>query len=92
MPEQQSAVMVTCATMVATRLELSTSARRVVQELADEHVRASCTVVPVDEHSWAILGSLPYEGEAILAEFASREEAELALEQLATLDPDVTVR
>jgi hypothetical protein len=77
--------------MIASRHELTPAARRVVQELADEHLKAWCVVAPVDERTWAIIGTIPYEGELILAEFESREVAELALEELAALDPDIIV-
>jgi hypothetical protein len=49
-------------------------------------------VAPIDERTWAIVGTLAYEGEVILAEFDTREVAEFALEELAALDPDITVR
>jgi hypothetical protein len=89
MPEQPVAIDVT---MIAIRHELTPAARRVVQELADEHLKAWCTVTPIDPSTWAIVGTLAYEGEVILAEFDTREVAVLALEELAALDPDVTVR
>jgi hypothetical protein len=72
--------------------ELPAAAERVVQELVDEHRHASSQIIPIDERAWAIRGSIAYEGEVILAEFDTRKEAELALEELAASDPDVTVR
>jgi uncharacterized protein involved in tolerance to divalent cations len=72
--------------------DLPPSAERVVQELVDEHLHASCQLVPIDDQTWAIRGSIAYEGEVILAEFDNREDAELALEELAAADPDITVR
>ena len=63
-----------------------------IQELVDEHVHVSCQLVPIDEQTWAIRGSIAYEGEVILAEFDTREDAVLALEELAAADPDITVR
>jgi hypothetical protein len=89
MPEQPVAVVVT---MIASRHELTPAAQLVVQQLADEHLKAWCVVEPIDPQTWAIVGTLAYEGEVILAEFESRETATLALEELAALDPDVTVR
>ncbi len=79
-------------TMIATRYELTPAAHRVIRELADEHLRAWCVVTPVDARTWAIVGTLAYEGDVILAEFDSREIAQLALEELAALDPDISVR
>ena len=89
MPEQRVAIAVA---MIATRHELTPAAHRVIQELADEHLHAWCVVAPIDERTWAIVGTLAYEGEVILAEFDTREVAEFALEELAALDPDITVR
>jgi hypothetical protein len=77
--------------MIASRHELTPAAHRVVEELADEHLKAWCVVTPIDERTWAIVGTLAYEGEVILAEFDSREVAEVALEELAALDPDISV-
>ena len=89
MPEQPVAIAVA---MIATRHELTSAAERVIRELADEHLHAWCVVAPVDERTWAIVGTLAYEGEVILAEFDTREVAELALRELAALDPDIVVR
>ena len=72
--------------------DLTPAEQRVVQELVDEHLQAWCELVLIDEHTWAIRGSIAYEGAVILAEFDSREDAELALQELAAADPDITVR
>jgi hypothetical protein len=69
--------------MDASRHELPPSEQHVVQALVDEHVHVSCQLVPIDEQTWAIRGSIAVDGEVILAEFDNREDAELALEQLA---------
>src|ERR1700752_4919349 len=88
MPEQTVAISVA---MIATRYELTPEAHRVVRVLADEHLHAWCVVAPIDEHSWAIVGTLAYEGEVILAVFDTREVAVLALQELGALDPDIIV-
>jgi hypothetical protein len=72
--------------------ELSQSQQRVIQELVAEHLQAWCDVVFLDERTWAIRGSIAYEGEVILAEFDSREIAIVALEVLAAASPGITVR
>jgi len=76
----------------ATLRDLPAAAERVVQALVDEHLDAWCDVVLVAEQTWAIRGSIAYEGEVILAEFDTREVAVLALEELAARDPNITVR
>jgi hypothetical protein len=57
--------------------------RQVVQELIDEHVHVSCDLVPIDGQTWAIHGSIAYEGEVIVAEFQDQADAEAALMELA---------
>jgi hypothetical protein len=57
---------------------------RVVQALVEEHVQVSCDLVVVDEHTWAIHGSIAVDGEVILAEFDDRDDAALAVEEIAT--------
>jgi hypothetical protein len=89
MPEQPVAIAVT---MIEARYELTPAAQLVILELADEHLHAWCVVEPIDDVRWAIVGTLAYEGEVILAVFDSREVAVLALEELAALDPDIRVR
>ena len=72
--------------------DLPPSEQRVVQALVDEHLQASCQLVPIDDQTWAIRGSIAYEGEVILAEFDNREDAELALDQLAAAEQNTTTR
>src|SRR5262249_38056333 len=72
--------------------ELSASIVRVVQELLDEHLHAWCDVVLVEERTWAIRGSIAYEGEVILAEFDTRGTAEVALERLVPAEGSTYTR
>jgi hypothetical protein len=55
----------------------------VIQELIDEHFPFDCNLIEIDAHTWAIHGSIPVGGEAILAEFGNKADAEAALELLA---------
>jgi hypothetical protein len=71
---------------VVTLPELPASAVLIVQELLDERREAWCQLVLVDQRTWAIRGSIAYEGDVILAEFDTREIAELALECLVTAE------
>jgi hypothetical protein len=77
---------------VAGRPELPLSAANVVQELLEEHLHAWCDLVPIDDQTWAIRGSIAYDGEVILAEFDTREVAELALERLVTSEGSTYTR
>jgi hypothetical protein len=56
----------------------------IVEVLIEEHVEVSCDIVPIDEHTWAIHGSIAVDGEVILAEFDDPDDAELAAEEIAT--------
>ena len=63
---------------------LPAAEEQVVEVLIQQHVQASCDVIPIDEHTWAIHGSIAVDGEVILAEFDNPEHAELAAEEIAT--------
>ncbi len=77
---------------IARPLMLTRAAARVVQELVDEHREVWCDLFPIDERTWAIRGTIAYEGEVILAEFDSRELAEVALDLLMTADGSTCTR
>jgi hypothetical protein len=57
--------------------------QRIIEALIDEHVRFHYDVIPIDHQTWAIHGSIVVDGEVILAEFATQDDARSALEQLA---------
>jgi hypothetical protein len=58
-------------------------AQRVIHELIDEHVRFDYDVVQIDDQTWAIHGFIAVDGEVILAEFTTQDDARSALEQLS---------
>jgi hypothetical protein len=62
---------------------LTESDERIVRTLVEEHVQVSCDLVPVDDHTWAIHGTIAVEGEVILAEFDDHDTAEAAVEEIA---------
>lgn len=68
------------------RHELSRSDLQVVEALIDERYPFDCDVIQVNENTWAIHGPIPVDGEVILAEFSTREDAEVALELLAAAE------
>ena len=70
--------------MFEQRRDLPAAEEHIVQALIDEHVHVSCKLEPIDEHTWAIHGSIAVDGEVILAEFDNPEDAELALEEIAS--------
>jgi hypothetical protein len=54
----------------------------IVLEFLDEQASVS-GLLPTDDKTWAIYGSIPGDGEEIVAEFDNRADAESALEQIA---------
>ena len=65
------------------RREQTDREQRIIEELIDEHVRFDYDLVPIDDQTWAIQGIIAVEGEVILAEFATQEDARATLEQLS---------
>lgn len=63
--------------------ELRPADERVVRTLIEEHVQVSCQLLPIDDHTWAIHGSIAVDGEVIVAEFDDHDEAEIAVEEIA---------
>jgi hypothetical protein len=72
--------------------DLPPSEERIVAALIDEHVHVSCQLEPVDEHTWAIHGSIAVDGEVILAEFDNPEDAEIAVEAITESELDLSER
>lgn len=52
--------------------------------MAQQQVRVAGDVVAIDEQVWAIHGIIPVDGEVILAEFTTREQAKAALDGLSS--------
>ena len=63
--------------------DLPPAHERVVETLVEEHVHVSCALLPVDDHTWAIVGSLAVDGDEIVAEFDTHDAAQLAVEEIA---------
>jgi hypothetical protein len=53
-----------------------------LEQLIDERVRIAGDVLEVSLGVWAIHGSIPVDGEVILAEFSLLDEAKSVLDQL----------
>ena len=60
-------------------------------DILDEHARIAGEIVEIDSHTWAIYGSIPVDGEVILAEFDRPESARLALEKLSAAESQIGV-
>jgi hypothetical protein len=69
------------------RRDITDAEQRVVQEVLDEHVSVA-GLVPIGDNTWAIYGSIPVDGEVIVAEFDNRAEAESALERIAAAEQE----
>jgi hypothetical protein len=70
------------------RHDVTDAEQSVVQEVLDEHVFVS-GLFPVDEKTWAIYGSIPVDGEVIVAKFDNRTDAESALELIAAAEQEL---
>ena len=53
------------------------------QWIVDEHIVVDCNLIAIDEHTWAIHGSIAVGGDVLVAEFSSPDEAQAALERIA---------
>jgi hypothetical protein len=53
-----------------------------LEELVDEHAIVSGDLIEIDSHTWAIHGSVAVDGEVIMAEYSSAEEARFVLGEL----------
>lgn len=62
--------------------EQSIAQRRIIEDLIYEHARVARDIVQIDAQTWAIHGFIAVDGEVIMAEFNSRNDAEAAIEQL----------
>jgi len=65
------------------RHALSDADQQVIQTLVDERIAVACYLVPIDDTTWAIRGSIAVDGDGIVAEFTDFADAQSALEQLA---------
>jgi hypothetical protein len=74
-------------TMQEPRGDVTDAEQRVVREVLDEHVSVA-GLVPIGDNTWAIYGSIPVDGEVIVAEFDNRADAESALEQIAAAEQE----
>jgi hypothetical protein len=53
-----------------------------LEELLDEHATIAGDIIELDAHTWAIHGSIAVDGDEILAEFDTEDQARMALDEL----------
>ena len=53
-----------------------------LEELVEENASIAGDVVQLGEHLWGIHGEIAVDGDVLMAEFETREEAEIVLEEL----------
>ena len=54
-----------------------------LEELVEEHATIAGDVIEIDTHTWAIHGSIAVDGDVIMAEFDTQDEAQAILNELA---------
>ena len=61
-----------------------------LEELVEEHATIAGDVIELDTHTWAIHGSIAVDGDVIMAEFDTYDEARAALDSISTQASFVT--
>jgi hypothetical protein len=57
-----------------------------LEELVDEHAVIAGDVIEIDAHTWALHGSIAVDGDVIVAEYATEEQAHVVLAQLSAVE------
>jgi hypothetical protein len=68
--------------MIDPRVEQTDSQLMFLRELLGEHATVAGDVVELGTDTWAIHGSIPVDGDVIMAEYGTRDQARHALDQL----------
>jgi len=58
-----------------------------LEELIEEHATISGDIIEIDEHTWAIHGSIAVDGDVLMAEYDTEEHARMLLGELSTEHP-----
>jgi hypothetical protein len=66
---------------------LTDTQQGIVQVVLDEHVLVA-GLAPIGDETWAIYGSIPVDGEVIVAEFNNRADAESTLRRIAAAEQE----
>ena len=70
--------------------EQSTAYQQIVEGLIQVHARVARDVVQIAASTWAIHGPIAVDGEVIMAEFNSRDAADVAIDQLWSAEQGTT--
>jgi hypothetical protein len=54
------------------------------QWIVDENIGVDYNPIPIDDDTWAITGNIPVDGDVLIEEFSSRDDAEAALARIAS--------
>ena len=65
--------------------EQMSSKVRFIEELIHENAIVAGDIVAIDSHTWAIHGSIPVDGDVIMAEFDRLDDAKAALQQIDSI-------
>jgi hypothetical protein len=60
-----------------------------LEELVEEHVSIAGDILELDAHTWAIHGSIAVDGEVIMAEYDTEEQARTILDEVSTMERGV---
>jgi hypothetical protein len=69
------------------RHDLTEAEEMAVKEVLDEHIPV--VGISLVGETWAIYGSIPVDGEVIVAEFDNRADAQTALEEIAAAEQEL---
>jgi hypothetical protein len=61
-----------------------------LRALIDENATIDGDVVEIDVHTWAIHGVIPVDGDVLMAEYDTYDQAKLALDSLSVDPPGLT--
>lgn len=67
-------------------LDRRTEVDGAVDALLAHHSNVAGDIIEITEHAWAIHGAIAVDGDVILAEFTTAEEARAVLARLASLE------
>lgn len=58
----------------------------ILEALVNQQARVAGDILEIEGHTWAIHGVIPVDGDVIIAEFDSPQDAHAVLDQIAIVD------